>query len=145
LKEIIENREQYMNLLLEADPSKNMIEKYLHKGRMFAIEKENKVICVAIVIEVNKDTCELKNISTVESEQNKGYAGDMIKFLFDEFSKKYSKMIVGTTETMLPWYVLKGFTRYSHKIINFFVDNYKEKLFEGKHQCVDMFYLEKEF
>ena len=54
-------------------------------------------------------------------------------------------MIVGTTENMIPFYVLNGFTKYYHTVKNFFVDNYKDEIWDGDLHCIDMYYYAKEF
>ena len=48
-----------------------------------------------------------------------------------DIKKKYKRMIVGTTENMIPFYVLNGFTKYHHTVKNFFVDNYDEEVWDG--------------
>lgn len=54
-------------------------------------------------------------------------------------------MIVETTENMIPFYVLNGFTKYHHTVKNFFVDNYDEEIWDGDLHCIDMYYYSKEF
>lgn len=63
-----------MDLLLEADPSENMINEYLKDGDLFVLTYENEIVCVAVVTKVDDNTCELKNIATKEEYRNKGYA-----------------------------------------------------------------------
>ena len=33
-----------------------------------------------------------------------------------------------------------GFDKYYKTIKNFFIDNYKEKIYDGELQCIDMYY-----
>ena len=49
-------------------------------------------------------------------------------------------MIVGTTENNIPFYVKCGFDRYYKTVKNFFTDNYKEAIWDGNLQCIDMYY-----
>ena len=58
---------------------------------------------------------------------------------------KYKRMIVGTSENMIPFYDLNGFTKYHHTVKNFFVDNYNEEIWDGDLHCIDMYYYSKEF
>lgn len=53
-------------------------------------------------------------------------------------------MIVGTTENMIPFYVLNGFTKYYKTVKNFFVDNYSKEIRDGDLHCIDMYYYSKE-
>lgn len=144
IKTIDENKKGRIDLLLLADPYEVMIDKYLDKGIMYALYDNDELTCIAVVIEISKETCELKNIATYEYFQNRGYASKMINHILDVYSEPYSSMIVGTAESGIPFYEKFGFV-YSHKIKNFFIDNYPEPIFEGESQCVDMLYLEYKF
>ena len=112
IKKEKDNKEQYMDLLLEADPSENMINEYLKDGDLFVLTYENEIVCVAVVTKVDDNTCELKNIATKEEYRNKGYAKKMLKYLCDNYKQKYNKMLVGTTENNIPFYVKQGFDKY---------------------------------
>ena len=140
----IKEKEKYINLILEADPNKDIVNKYLNNSEMYGIFENEKCICEVIITEVNKDTCELKNISTDIEYRGNGYASKIIKYVFEIYKTKYKRMIVGTTENMIPFYVLNGFTKYHHTVKNFFVDNYKEEIWDGELQCIDMYYYSKE-
>jgi len=145
IKRINENKEKYMNLLLEADPDENVIKSYINKGDMYVGIEDEKAVCAIVIIEVNSDECELKNIATLKEYRGKGYAKKLIKYVFKEYSMKYKRMIVGTSENMIPFYVLNGFTKYHHTVKNFFVDNYNEEIWDGDLHCIDMYYYAKEF
>lgn len=138
-----ENKEQYMSLLLEADPCEKIIKRYLLNGDLFVLTYKNEVACVAVVVKLDEKTCELKNIATEEKYRGKGYAKKMIKYLCDNYKQKYNKMIVGTTENNIPFYVKQGFDKYEKTIKNFFIDNYEEELWDGNLQCTDMYYYSK--
>ena len=64
IKKEKENKEQYMDLLLEADPSKDMINNYLKNGELFVLTYKDDVACIAVVTKIDEDTVELKNIAT---------------------------------------------------------------------------------
>ena len=145
IKKIENNKSKYMELLLEADPEKEVIEKYLEKGDLFIGKNEGKVVCVCIIIRYDNETCELKNIATLPEARGKGYAGKMIEYVFEIYKKQYKRMIVGTTENMIPFYVLNGFKKYHHTVKNFFVDNYENEIWDGDLHCIDMYYYSKEF
>ena len=93
---------------------------------------------------VDNDTVELKNIVTKEEYRGKGYAKKMIKYLIDNYKTKYKKMIVGTTENNIPFYVKQGFDKYEKTIKNFFVDNYNKEIWDGDLLCTDMYYYSKD-
>ena len=128
IKKEKENKEQYMDLLLEADPSKDMINDYLRDGELFVLTYKDDVACVAVVIRIDDETIELKNIATKEIYRGQGYGKKMLKYLADNYKQKYKKMLVGTSENNIPFYVKQGFDKYEKTIKNYFVDNYdKEK------------------
>ena len=144
IKKERENKEQYMSLLLEADPSEKLVRQYLVGGDLFVLTYKNEVACVAVVTKVDDDTCELKNIATKEKYRGKGYAKKMLKYLCDNYKQKYNKMIVGTTENNIPFYVKQGFDKYEKTIKNFFIDNYEEEIKDGELICTDMIYYSKD-
>jgi GNAT superfamily N-acetyltransferase len=145
IEKIIENKKQFLDLLLLADEQENMIDKYLPDGDLFALYDDDlKSICV--VVPIDSEICELKNIATYEKFQGKGYGRALINFIFDFYKNDFKTMLVGTGETpaILSFYESCGFEK-SHRVKNFFTDNYGHPMFEGNIQLVDMIYLKKEF
>ena len=143
IEKITNNKKQYLDLLLLADEQEDMIDKYLENGDMFALYDEDlKTVCV--VVAIDQETCELKNIATYKKYQGKGYAKALIKFVSDYYKNNYKTMLVGTgeTPTILSFYKGCGFEK-SHSIKNFFTDNYNHPMFEEGIQLIDMVYLKK--
>ena len=82
IEKVIKNKKQFLDLLLLADEQENMIDKYLASGDLFALYDDDlKSICV--VVSIDSETCELKNIATYEKYQSKGYGKALINFIFD--------------------------------------------------------------
>ena len=140
----IENKEDYIDLLLEADPSKDMIHKYLNDSDVYALKKEDELISIAVILHIDRKTLELKNIVTTEKYRNKGYAKTLLKSLCGNYKQKYDRMLVGTTENNIPFYVKQGFDKYEKTIKNFFIDNYKEEIKDGELTCTDLIYYSKD-
>ncbi len=140
---IIENKKQFIDLLLLADEQENMIEKYLQRGDLFALYDDD-LKSVGVVVPINSETCELKNIATYEKYQGKGYGRTLINFLCDFYKNDYKTMLVGTgeTPTILSFYESCGFEP-SYRVKNFFTDNYDHPIFVDDIQLVDMIYLKK--
>ncbi|MCG8485102.1 MAG: GNAT family N-acetyltransferase [Clostridia bacterium] len=137
------NKINFMDILLLADEELKMIEKYLHRGEMFALYDDDlKSVCV--VTQESDDVCELKNIATYEKWHGKGYGSKLLNHIFSYYKGKYTTMLVGTGD--IPWilqfYQKNGF-RSSHRIKDFFTDNYDQPMFEDGVQLVDMVYLSK--
>lgn len=134
---------KFLALLLLADEDLKMIEKYLHYGEMFALYDDGlKSVCV--VTRESNDVCELKNIATYEKWHGKGYGSKLINHISLYYKGKYATMIVGTGDVpwILEFYQKNGF-RISHRIKNFFTDNYDHPMFDAGVQLVDMVYLSK--
>ena len=144
IKKQKDNKKQYMDLLLEADPSEKMINKYLSEGELFVLTYNDELACIAVTIKKDDDTIELKNIATKENYRGKGYAKKMIKYLADNYKTRYNKMIVGTTENNIPFYVKQGFDKYEKTVKNFFIDNYEEEIKDGDLVCTDLIYYSKD-
>lgn len=140
---ITTDKKRYLDLLLLADEQEDMIDRYLESGDMFALYDDDvKTVCV--VVAIDDETCELKNIATYKEYQGKGYATALIKYISDYYKNDYDTMLVGTGETpkILSFYERCGFEK-SHLIRNFFTDNYDHPMFEDGIQLVDMIYLKK--
>lgn len=140
----IENKEDYIDLLLEADPSKDMIYKYLNDSDVYALKKEDELISIAVILHIDRKTLELKNIVTRENYRNKGYAKTLLKSLCGNYKQKYDRMLVGVAENNIPFYVKQGFDKYEKTIKNFFIDNYKEEIKDGDLVCTDLIYYSKD-
>ena len=144
IEKITDNKKQYLDLLLLADEQENMIDRYLANGDMFALYDDDlKSVCV--IAETDSETCELKNIATYKKDQNKGYGEALMKFILDFYKNNYKTMLVGTGDFLpvLSFYEKCGFKK-SHRIKNFFTDNYDRPMFEDGVQLIDMVYLKKE-
>ena len=133
-----------MDFLLEADPSEELVSEYLKNGELFVLTYKEDVVCTAVVTKIDEDTVELKNIATSKKYRGQGYGKKMIKYLFDNYKQKYEKMIVGTTENNIPFYVKQGFDKYEKTIKNYFIDNYDEEIWDGNLHCIDMYYYLKD-
>lgn len=140
----IENKEDYMDLLLEADPSKDMIHKYLNDSDIYALKKGDELISIAVILPISRKTLELKNIVTKENYRNRGYAKTLLKSLCGNYKQKYDRMLIGTTENNIPFFVKQGFDKYEKTVKNFFIDNYKEEITDGNLTCTDLIYYSKD-
>lgn len=141
IKIIVENKKQFLDLLLLADEEEDMIDKYLDRGDMFALyDGDLKSICVVTQEDIKR--CELKNLATYERYQGQGYARALVKYIFEYYKNKCKTMFVGTGDSpaTIPFYEGCGF-KISHRVKNFFIDNYKYPIFEGGVQLTDMVYL----
>jgi ribosomal protein S18 acetylase RimI-like enzyme len=143
IKKVFGAKKEYIDLLLLADEQENMIDKYLERGEMFVLD-DNGVKAECVVTRETDDIYEIKNIAVKPECQRKGYGKILIEFLFSYYTD-CKVMLVGTGDcpSTLDFYHKCGFTE-SHRIQNFFTNNYDHPMFENGKQLVDMIYLKRE-
>jgi ribosomal protein S18 acetylase RimI-like enzyme len=140
-----DGKRDYMDLLMLADPSVEMIDRYLDMGELFVMKGEGKAVGVAVVMEISPEECELKNLAVCEKCQKRGYGRQMLEFLFGHYAGKYKTMLVGTAETgegTVEFYQKNGFC-YSHSIPGFFEKNYFPPIYEGGQRLRHMVCLKR--
>ena len=142
--EVTADKKRYLDLLLLADEQEDMIDRYLDDGRLFVLDDDGTK-SVAVVVALNAEECELKNIATYPQHQGKGYGKAMVEYLSDRYLGAFETMYVGTGDVpkTLGFYERCGF-RISHRNVNFFTDNYDHPMFEDGIQLRDMVYLRKD-
>ena len=125
IREVNENKKQFISLLLLADEQESMVDRYL-------------------VTDEGNEILEIKNIAVDPENQGKGYGKALIDFLASKYADEYSVLQVGTGDSPLtvPFYEECGFVR-SHNIPNFFTDNYDHPIYECGVQLIDMVYLQR--
>ena len=145
IKVINENKKQLLPLLLLADEQEDMIDKYIEIGTMYVLEDDG-IKCECIVTDEGNGILEIKNIATEPECQGKGYGRKLIEFILSKYKNQYSVLQVGTGDSPLtvPFYEKCGFIR-SHRIKNFFLENYDHPIYECGVQLTDMVYLRRNF
>ena len=143
IRKVNENKKQFLTLLLLADEQEDMIDRYLEKGAMYVLD-DCGVKAECVVTDEGDGILEIKNIAVDPENQGKGYGKTLIDFLAIKYADKYSILQVGAGDSPLtiPFYEKCGFIR-SHKVQNFFTDNYDHPIYEGGVQLIDMIYLQR--
>ena len=144
IKQITNNKKQYIDLLLLADELESMIDRYLERGDMFVLDDDGiKAVCV--VTDEKDGVCELKNIAVVPEFHRQGYGKRLINHIVNHYAGLYSSMKVGTGDvpSTVGFYQSCGFA-FSHRIENFFTDNYDHQMFEEGVLLKDMVYLKRQ-
>ena len=136
---IKKNKKDFLDLLLIGDEQESMIYKYLERGELFALYGD-ELIAASVVTDEGNGVFEIKNISVCPKFQRQGYGTKFIKYLIDFYKDKFTMMLVGTGGDTVNFYQKCGFT-ISHRIENFFTDNYDHPIFENGKQLKDMIYL----
>ena len=143
IKEIKGNKKQFLSLLLLADEQEDMIDGYIDRSTMYVLDDDG-IKCECMVSDEGNGILEIKNIATEPKYQGRGYGKTLIDFIAAKYKGTYSVLQVGTGDSPLtiPFYEKCGFVR-SHRIKNFFIDNYDHPIYECGMQLVDMVYLQK--
>lgn len=141
------DRERFLGLLMVADPEEAVVRAYLDQGWLFTLFENDELYGVMLLMEHDPQTLEIKNIAVDEKAQNKGYGKQLLEKAKNFGREKgYHTLMVGTGNSSLPvlfFYQKAGF-RFRSVIRNFFVDNYKEPIFENGLQCTEMLILDQE-
>ena len=100
IREVNENKKQFISLLLLADEQENMIDCYLEKGTMYVLEDGNvKAECV--VTDEDNGILEIKNIAVDPKNQGNGYGKALMDFLAEKYAEEFDvKNAYGSADEM---------------------------------------------
>lgn len=139
------NKKQFLSLLLLGDEQEDMIDRYLEQGDMFVMFNSDKqAMAVAVVAVKDSKTVELKNLAVAKTEQGKGFGRLMLTYISDFYAEKFETLLVGTGDVQktVGFYEHCGFS-FSHRVKDFFVQNYNHPIFEDGVKLKDMVYLKR--
>ena len=140
IKQVKTNKKAYLDLLLLADEQEDMIDRYLERGDLFVLE-DGGVKAECVVTRESEGVYELKNIAVRPDAQRKGYGRALIAHVLDHYPDCVTLLVgTGDVPSSLSFYQKCGFSE-SHRIQNFFTDNYDHIMIEDGVQLRDMVYL----
>ena len=140
-----DNKKRCLDLLLLADEQESMIDRYLERGSMFALEEAGETVGVCVVTDEGGGVYEIKNIAVRPPAQGRGYGRAMIEYAVQQCRRAGAHtLLVGTGDSPLtvPFYERCGCVR-SHVIRDFFTDHYDHPIIEAGVQLRDMVYLKR--
>lgn len=140
--EIKNGKKQFLQLLLIGDESETMIDRYLQQGNLYVGILNGVPITVCVVLTIDDTTVEIKNLAVSPCFQRRGFGRLMLEYV--EKVNPNKSIILGTGETpsTLRFYEKCGY-RYSHRVPNFFTNNYSNPIIEEGVLLRDMIYLKK--
>ncbi len=143
LAEIPESdRAQHLDLLLIADESADMIERYLHRGDLLALIEDDEARALCVVTQEEPDVFEIKNIVTVPERRRKGYGGGWSRYAGAATGGAGTGSSSARATCPASCASTAVRVRASHVVENFFVDNYDHPMYkEPAHKLIDMVYL----
>lgn len=141
IRKLSESEKPPMNLLLLADPSREVVEEYVNRGECFIAEIEQHTIGVYVLLPTRPGTVELVNVAVVEGQHSRGIGKQLVLDAIKVAKTKgYKTIEIGTGNSsigQLALYQKCGF-RINGVDMDFFIRNYSERIFENGIQCRDM-------
>ncbi len=141
ITEVTDGRERYWELMLDADPAREMVKKYLNHGFMLVATEADDTVGEIITVPISASVWEIKNLSIGASYQKEGYGTALVLSAVSRLPEG-TELLVGTSDSGVEFYEKCGF-HYFRTEPDFFTENYPEPIFENGAQCVDMIYLKR--
>lgn len=130
-----------ITLLLLADPSRKLVQKYIKRGWCYVAVEDSKIIGVYVLLPTRPETVELVNIAVDERRQGEGIGKQLVNHAIKKAKEIGFKTIeVGTGNSGIGQLVLYqkcGF-RMTGIDRDFFIRHYNEEIYENGIQVVDM-------
>jgi aminoglycoside 6'-N-acetyltransferase I len=135
------------DLLLLADETVELINRYAKAGQIYVLEVNGQLIAVYVLQVIDPERIEIKNIAVAVHYQGQGIGKFLLKDATDRAKAQgYGTILIGTANgaiKQLYLYQKEGFEITAIKK-NFFVDNYPAPVFENGILCKHMIMLEKQ-
>jgi ribosomal protein S18 acetylase RimI-like enzyme len=134
-------------LLLLADPSKELIEKYLKSSLIFVAEQNKEIIGTVVLQSLSESIAEIKNIAVLPEQQGQGIGTYLIENIITVANREgFKSILIGTANSSIGQLYL--YQKLGFKITeirnNFFIDNYPKPIYENGIQAKDMIILTQE-
>lgn len=135
-------------LLLEADPSKAMIETYVKQSELLEVRQEGQLIGLLVLKQIEAGISEIMNLSVTPLFQKRGVGRQLIEHAITHSKERNDQKIIVATGTTsvgpLLLYQKCGF-RIEAIERDHFTKYYTEKLIENGVQLKDRLRLSREF
>lgn len=143
IERVASDKRRFMPLLIIGDESEAMIDRYLGRGELYAGFVGGTVVAVCVTTVESEGVTEVKNLAVLPQWQGRGIGRRMLAHV--EKLKAGCRMILGTGETpsTLRFYRSCGYVE-SHRIPDFFTDNYPHPIVEEGVRLRDMIYFAKD-
>src|SRR5690606_29034937 len=130
-----------MDLLLEADPSEQLVRAYCASGWSAVAEEKSEIVGVYVLFPLSETTVEIKNIAVAESVRGQGYGRQLLQHALAESARRGFEFVeIGTGNSSLGQLALYQKCGFRLHAIDpdFFRRNYREPIFENGIECRDM-------
>src|SRR5689334_8526060 len=96
-KEVTDKNLFPWKLLLEADPSKEMVNQYLLGGKIYGAFMGDELIGEYVLFPISKEIVELKNVAVDDLYKGKGFGKKIVlNAIYNAKKNGFKKIIVGT-------------------------------------------------
>ncbi len=141
IRRLREDEQFPMSLLLLADPSKEVVESYIHRGQCFVAESNGEIIGVYVLIDTRPQTVEIVNVAVVEKKHDNGIGKQLVRHAIETArSMRYKTIELGTGNSSVGQLAL--YQKCGFRIVgvdrDFFTIHYDEPIYENGIQCRDM-------
>ncbi len=136
-----------IELLLEADPSRDKINQYLYRSKCFVAIYQGKPVGVYVLQNISPFIFELMSIAVMPEHQKKGIGSALLKHAVTTACGMGAHRLevgTGTFGYQLAFYQKEGFRVYAVER-DFFLENYDEPIYEDGIQLKDMLRLAVDF
>lgn len=132
------------HLLLDADPSKKLVDKYLSDGILFGAFLDTELAGICLLILHNKVSAEIINLAVLKKHRNKSIGKFLINMAENQ-ARLYGcrHMEIGTSEQLVKYYEKNGY-KYNKTVDNFFIDYYDFPVIDNGIILKDMIKLTKD-
>ncbi|WP_454190215.1 GNAT family N-acetyltransferase [Paenibacillus sp. Marseille-Q7038] len=134
-------------ILLLADPSKAVIDEYIHRGQRSVAVFHGESIGIVVLLHTRPQTYEIVNLAVKEKYQGKGIGRALLRYALEQAKDQGASTIeIGTGNSSLDqlgFYQREGF-RITGIDRDFFIKHYPDSIIENGILCVDMLRLSKE-
>lgn len=139
--ELTQLTDSHYELLLDADPSKKLVDDYTHRGFTYEVTLDKKLVGTIVLLPTRPETLEIVNIAVEPNFQKQGIGQQMLDFAINYAKKNYYRTLeIGTGSTsigQLYLYQKVGF-RISSIDTDFFIHHYSEEIVENGLVLRDM-------
>jgi len=141
IRKLLKHELPPFELLLLADPSRELVEQYIANGECRVAEEEGEIVGVYVLVKLGVTTMEIINIAVDERKHGRGIGKKLMSDAIQTTKLLGFKFLeVGTGNSsiaQLAFYQKSGF-RIDGIIKDFFVDHYEGEIVENGIQCRDM-------
>jgi GNAT superfamily N-acetyltransferase len=141
IRKLGEGEQPPMELLLNADPSKQLVERYLQRGTSYVAVDSGEIVGVYVLLPTRPATVELVNVSVREEHQGKGIGKQLVRHAVRQAREEgYQTIEVGTGNSSVDQLAL--YQKCGFRMVgidrDFFLRHYEEPIFENGIQVTDM-------